>query len=83
MHRTSLLLDEDSRQAARELAQLYGCSSSEAIRLAIVRHRDALLGVPEQARRERRKVLGRLIKLFEGHDAKAEISRLKREDEGS
>jgi hypothetical protein len=81
-HRTTLILDESSQQAARELAHRYGCSTSEAIRRAIVRQRDAVLGVPPQRRRERSQALERLFELFEGHDAEEEIRRLKREDEG-
>ena len=38
--RTTLMLDEDVRSAARELAHRYGCSTSEAIRRAVLRHRD-------------------------------------------
>ena len=38
-HRTTVLLDEETRTAARQLAMRYGCSTSEAIRRAIVRHR--------------------------------------------
>ena len=44
--RTSLILDDDTRIAARQLALRYDCSTSEAIRRAVVRHRDAVLGVP-------------------------------------
>jgi hypothetical protein len=81
-HRTTILLDEESRKAARDLALRYDCSTSEAIRRAIVRQRDLELGLPAEARRERSKVLARLIELFEGHDAEAEVARLKAEDEG-
>ncbi len=82
MHRTTLLIDDETRQAARELALRYGCSTSEAIRRAVVRHRDAVFGLPAASRRERRKVLERLFDLFEGHDAADEIRRLKGQDEG-
>ena len=81
-HRTTLLLDDATRQAARQLALRYGCSTSEAIRRAVQRHRDAVFGVPAQSRRQRRKVLDRLFDLFEGHDAEDEIRRLKQQDEG-
>ena len=80
--RTTILLDEEVRQAARQLALKYGCSTSEAIRRAIVRHRDTVFGVPVQSRRERKRVLNRLFDLFEGHDAIEEINQLKSEDEG-
>lgn len=75
------MMDKESRQAARELALRYGCSTSEAIRRAVLRHRDALFGIPAQSRTERRKVLDRLVELFEGHNAEEEVRRLKAEDE--
>ena len=80
--RTTILLDEEARHAARQLAMRYRCSTSEAIRRAIVRHRDAVYGVPVESRRERCEVLQRLFHLFEGHDAELEIRRLKEQDEG-
>ena len=75
-------MDEESRTAARQLAMQYGCSVSEAIRRAVLRHRDAVLGVPLKSRTERRKVLERLFPLFDEHDAGEEIRRLKSEDRG-
>ena len=79
--RTTLLLDADTRRAARQLALRYGCSTSEAIRRAIVRHRDAVFGVPSKTRSERRQVLERLFEVFEGHDAEGELQRLRVEDD--
>jgi hypothetical protein len=80
--RTTLILDDESKRAARELALRYDCSMSEAIRRAVVKQRDALLGVSAESRRERQKDLERLFDLFEGNDPEAEIRRLKREDAG-
>ena len=80
--RTTLLLDDETKRAARQLAMRYDCSTSEAIRRAVVRHRDTVFGVPAKSRNERRRVLERLFDLFEGHDARAEVRRLKAEDEG-
>ncbi len=80
--RTTILLDEDTREAAKQLAMQYGCSTSEAIRRAVVRHRDAVFGVPAESRKERARTLTRLFDLFEGHDAEAEIRELKAQDEG-
>lgn len=80
--RTTILLDDETRQAARELALRYGCSTSEAIRRAVVGHRDAVLGIPLERRRERRKTLEHLVSLFEGNDPEEEIRRLKAADEG-
>ncbi len=82
LQRTTLLLDDESRAAARQLALRYGCSTSEAIRRAILRHRDTVFGVPAESRAERRKSLLRLIDLFDGNDSDEEIKRLKSQDEG-
>lgn len=80
-HRTTILLDDETRHAARELALRYGCSVSEAIRRAILRQRDASLGVPASARKERTKALERLFELFEGNDPEEELDRLEQQDE--
>lgn len=76
------MLDDESRTAARDVAARLNCSTSEAFRRAILRYRDEVAGVPEEARKRRVEALHRLIELFEGHDAKAEIRRLKSEDAG-
>ena len=75
------MLDEETRAAARQLALRYGCSTSEAMRRAIVRHRDAVFGVPSNSRKQRREVLQRLVELFDGHDAEDELRTLKRQNE--
>ena len=62
--RTTLILDDEARAAARQLARRYGCSLSEAMRRALVRQRDAEVGVPRERRRERSRALRRLISLF-------------------
>lgn len=80
--RTTVLLDDEVRAAARELANRYECSTSEAIRRAVLRHRDAVLGLPPSRRQERMRVLNRLFDLFEDHDAADEVRRLKEQDEG-
>ncbi|MCG8458528.1 MAG: hypothetical protein MI919_19800 [Holophagales bacterium] len=80
--RTTVLFDDETRKAAKELALHYDCSTSEAVRRAVVRHRDSVLGVTSELRRNRVAALEKLIDLFEGHDAEAEIRRLKAEDEG-
>lgn len=77
-----MLLDDETKLAARQLALRDGCSTSEAIRRAILRQRDALFGIPAQSREERRRSLLRLIDLFQGHDAQDELQRLKTQDEG-
>jgi len=82
LSRTTLLLDDETRTAARKLAHRYGCSTSEAIRRSVLHHRDAVFGVPPAQRDERVRVLNRLFDLFEGHDVTDEIRRLKEQDEG-
>jgi hypothetical protein len=81
-HRTTLLFDDETRKAAKELALRYDCSTSEAVRRAVVRHRDSIFGISNETRRERVRTLERLFELFEGHDAEDEIRRLKDQDEG-
>jgi hypothetical protein len=81
-HRTTLILDEATRAAAGQLARRYRCTVSEAIRRSVIRHRDAVIGLPRRAREERRRALLRLFRLFRGHDAAAEIRTLKKQDEG-
>ncbi len=80
--RTTLLLDDDTLAAAQALALQYDCSTAEAVRRAVVRHREAVLGLPEDRRQERVRLLKRLFDLFEGHDAEEEVRRLKEQDEG-
>ncbi len=78
--RTTIVLDEESRAAARELAATDGCTMSQAIRCAVVAERDRRVRVSPQRVAERERALRRLFELFEGHDAEAEIARLKVED---
>lgn len=80
--RTSLILDDKAREAARQLARHYDCGVSEAIRRAVLSQRDAVVGVTLEARKQRRRVLDQLFELFEGSDPEAEVKRLKAEDPG-
>ncbi len=77
--KTTLVLDEETRQAAQQLALRYGCSMSEAIRRAVVHQRDAAIGVSAENRQERRQILERLFELFEGNDPDEEIRHLNAE----
>ena len=70
---TTLMLDEEARYAARELD---GCSVSEAICRAVLRHRDAVLGLPPARRWERVRTLERLFDMFQDHAAADEVRRL-------
>jgi hypothetical protein len=82
LRRTTLLLDEGSRKAARQIATQLDCSVSEAIRRAVLGYRDGLLGVSPKLREQRRRALRELFELFEGNDAEEEVRRLKKEDQG-
>lgn len=81
-HRTTLLLDDATRAAARDLARQYGCSVSEAIRRSVIHQRDLSVGLPPGRRVERTRALRRTFELFDGNDPAAEIRRLKTQDAG-
>jgi hypothetical protein len=80
--RTTLILDEESRNAARQLADHYGCRVSEAIRRSLIAQRDSLAGVSKRTRQQRARILKHLFEIFEGNDAAEEVRRLKVEDRG-
>jgi len=80
--RTTLVLDERTRRAARDLARRYDCSTSEAIRRAVVKQLEAESRPSSAERKRRLDVLKRLFVLFENADASAEVRRLKAEDAG-
>jgi predicted CopG family antitoxin len=80
-HRTTIVLDDASYEALRELRRADGCSASEAVRRAVLQRRERELGVPLEKRRRRKAALLRLIALMDGQDADAEIARIKAEDE--
>lgn len=81
-HRTTILLDEQTRAAARDLARTYECSVSEAIRRAVVDQRRLRVGITESQRVERLRTLRRAFELFEGNDPAAEVAALKAQDPG-
>lgn len=80
--RRTILLDDEAREAVRELAESYGCSLSEAVRRAVIERRNAVLGLAQAQRRGRRQALQRLFVLFKGHVAEREVARLKVDDAG-
>jgi antitoxin component of RelBE/YafQ-DinJ toxin-antitoxin module len=80
--RTTLILDDESRAAAQQLSEHYGCTVSDAIRRSLVAQRDSVAGVTKSAREQRVKTLKRLFEIFDGNDAAAEVRRLKSEDQG-
>jgi hypothetical protein len=80
--RTTLVLDDEARAAARQLAHSYGCSFSEAVRRSLIRQRDAELGVSRRRRRARAGALRKLFELMQGNDPAEEVRRLKAQDAG-
>ena len=80
--RVTVALDDNALTAVQDLAHQYGCSTAEAIRRAIMRHRETVLGQPEAGCPERVRHLKHLFDLFEGNDAEEEVRRLKEQDEG-
>lgn len=82
MKRTTVNLDERALIAARQLSSRLQVSLSEVMRLALVNYRDQVVGVTPEFRDQRVGDLNRLFDLFEGHDAEAEVRRLKQEDSG-
>lgn len=80
--RTSIVLDQQSLEAAHQLASHYRVSTSEAIRRAVVAHRDQIRGLQPNVRSEKRRLFESMIQAFEGHDPAEEVQRLKEEDQG-
>ena len=80
-YRTTVLLDEPARLAAKRLSARLDVSPSEVIRRALVHYQEDVLGTASQARQKRVVAAQRLFKLLEGSDAEAEVRRLKKEDE--
>ena len=82
MKRTSIVLDPSSLDAATQLSGRLHVSVSEVIRRALLDYRDKMVGVTPEFRDQRVKALHELFDLFEGHDGKEELRRLKSEDTG-
>lgn len=80
-HRTTVVLDDDSLEALRQIAARLGVSASEVVRRAVVRFRDERIGVSEEKRQRRGKALRSLIERMDGQDVDAELARLDVEDE--
>ncbi len=80
MQRTSVILDDEARQAIGELSEHFRCSAAAAIRRAVIAHRDRVFGVRQRERAQRVRQLETLFDLFEDHDAAAEVRGLKEQD---
>jgi hypothetical protein len=82
MKRTTVVLDSASLDAAHQLSSRLHVSMSEVIRRALLDYRDKMVGITPEFRDQRVAALHRLFDLFEDHDARDEIRRLKSEDRG-
>jgi hypothetical protein len=80
VHRTTLLLDNETRAAARELAARFQVSVSEAIRRAIWESHRRERGLSLEDRQRRLKALSELVEAFRGYDPEDELRALAEED---
>jgi hypothetical protein len=79
-HRTTILLGEDARRAARNVATTLEITPAEAVWRAVVAYRDQILGVPHGGRQRRLAAFKRVTALFADNDPEAEIRALKAQD---
>ncbi len=78
--RTTIILGDAERAAAKRLAVRWGVTPSEAIRRALLKVADAELVEHRQRRaKQRRAALEKLITLSRGLDVDAELERLSAE----
>lgn len=80
-HRTTILLDAESRRTAKELAAKLDVSPSEVIRRALKAYQPMASRVTPELRKKRVQAARRLFRLFAGVDARAEILARRRENE--
>jgi hypothetical protein len=78
--RTTIVLREKERRAAKRLAALWGVTPSEAIRRAVIRVDEAEVPASrERAKRARAVALERARDAFAGTDVDGEIARIQEE----
>lgn len=78
--RTTIILGDAERAAAKRLAVRWGVTPSEAIRRALLKVADAELVEHRQRRaKQRRAALEKLITLSRGMDVDAELERISAE----
>lgn len=80
-HRTTVMLDDEAQEAARELANRLRVSTSQAIRLAIVGYRNIVVGVVPEDRKRRMAAFERLVELMDGKDPGSELDKSRSEDD--
>lgn len=78
--RTTIVLGEKERRAAKRLAALWGVTAAEAIRRAVIKVDEAEIPASrERAKRQRAAALDRARDVFVGMDIDAEIDRINEE----
>ncbi len=76
--RTTIVLGERERRAAKKLAAHWGVTPSEAIRRALLKVESQELEVGRNRRiKERAAAFLQLITLFKGHDPRDELARIR------
>ena len=79
--RTTIMLDPDSRRAAKQLAAKLDVSPSEVIRRALAHYQGDVMGTPAKSERIRSRLaaLERSLEVFKRTDPAAESKRIRRE----
>jgi hypothetical protein len=76
--RTTIILGDKERRAAKKLAAHWGVSPSEAIRRALLKvEADEFEAARSRTRRDRVAAFEELIKLFDGYDPQDELNRIR------
>jgi hypothetical protein len=76
--RTTIILGDKERRAAKKLAAHWGVTLSEAIRRSLLAmEAQELEATRSRARRERVLAFKELVKLFHGHDPEEELAQIR------
>lgn len=76
--RTTIVLGDKERRAAKKLAAHWGVTPSEAIRRALLKvEAEELEAARGKARRERVAAFEQLVKLFKGYDPDDELAQIR------
>lgn len=76
--RTTIILGDKERRAAKKLAAHWGVTPSEAIRRALLKvEAEEFEASRSRTRRERLAAFEELVKLFEGYDPQDELDQIR------
>ncbi|MGB0679042.1 MAG: hypothetical protein ACPGUV_05220 [Polyangiales bacterium] len=78
--RTSLIFDQQTEQAVRELKQRLHCSMAEVVRRALHAYHHQVMRDAHGRVSQQQALLQKLYTSFRNHDPAAEVARLKDED---